>query len=87
VIAVPLGVVGVADMEMTRSQQGLMDLLKTVEKYCWSVLTDLRNRGSVAHYREIILLLVSSIATKANLGGRTTDDADVAVSLLGMTIT
>jgi hypothetical protein len=84
VIAVPLGVVGVADMERTHSQQQLMDLLESVERYCWAVLTDLRNRGSVADYREIILILVSSIATKVNLGDRTTDDAETAVALLGM---
>jgi hypothetical protein len=71
-------------MERTHSQQELLDLLKSVEKYCWSVLTDLRNRGSVAHYREIILILVVSIATKTNLGDATADDANMAIALLGM---
>jgi separase len=71
-------------MERTHSQQELTDLLKSVEKYCWSVLTDLGNRGSVAHHRKVILILVFSIATKTNLGDVTDDDADMAVTLLGV---
>lgn len=71
-------------MERTHSQQELMDLLKSVEKYCWSVLIDLRNRGSVAHYREILLILVFSIATKANLGDVMEGAGDTAIALLGV---
>jgi len=82
VIAIPPAVLAMADMERTPPHRELLDLLNSVENHCWAVLSDLRIRGSVTDYRQIILILVLSIATKINLGKRADIGADMVIALL-----
>lgn len=80
----PLGLVDITGPDRLPSHDEMMTFLKSVEGYCRSILPDLRNRGFIAQYREIILILVQSIATMTSLESAQEGDVDSAVALLGI---